>query len=302
MRFWVPLLFLCLQAFAQNAEHQSGLIVMKDGRVIAMRGNYEVMGQEVHFTDGKGEMMSLPLSKVDLAATDRRNEKLRARGPRVPAEDDLVGQVEQYKQRKKASPDSGEPPPIVYQNTSPDSGAKPGPDPSPPASKPRDSSGANRALVNPPLTEGELTRLWQRRDEVANRIEPSTKVLFGILFLVFLLASLISFILQIYLVFTSFGKHFLWGLALVGAFLLPFLYWPLVGLLPTGRFEGLFGSLGLALNGLFSLLLFFYILRECVGSRLKLLFWWLAPSLVFLAMSAVTWFKILPVLREMALI
>lgn len=71
----------CLYGFAQN---DSRVLVLKDGRSVAIRGDYEVFGNEVQFTHSNGDFMAIALSKVDLDATDRRNEVL-ARGE-IPQE------------------------------------------------------------------------------------------------------------------------------------------------------------------------------------------------------------------------
>jgi len=78
------LLFLGLFCFYGIAQNDSRVLVLKDGRSIAIRGDYEVFGNEVQFTHSNGDYMAIGLSKVDLDATDKRNEIL-ARGE-VPQE------------------------------------------------------------------------------------------------------------------------------------------------------------------------------------------------------------------------
>ncbi len=65
--------FFCVLAQAQSS---SRVLVLKDGRSIAIQGEYEVFGGEVQFTHSSGEFMTLGLAKVDLEETERRNEAL----------------------------------------------------------------------------------------------------------------------------------------------------------------------------------------------------------------------------------
>lgn len=301
MRMLAMLLMAGFVVFAQQQEYKPGLLVFKDGRVIAMRGEYEVAGDEVHFTDGNGELMSIPLGKVDLPATDRRNQEIRTKAPPAPQEDDLVGQLEQY-DRRSAKTGRG------YESLAPgDRETVPGAPTRPPQNTPSTEPWTPtptriQDLFERPVTIGDIDWLGQKLKEVTNRIDGRTKTTFMILFGFLLLFCLISALVQVYLVVVSFGNSLSWGFGLLGAFLLPTVYWVLKQFFPAEISWGILGWLGLATNLLFPLVLLFYILLRCANSRLKLLFWWLAPGFVLAVILLVSWVKVVPILGELALI
>ncbi len=66
----LPGLMMCLLLF----QGQQDVLVLKDGRIIGTYGGYEILGDEVHFTDGKDQRLILPLKKLDLEATRSRNQ------------------------------------------------------------------------------------------------------------------------------------------------------------------------------------------------------------------------------------
>jgi hypothetical protein len=74
-------LLFCLPLAAQVSDTRTPtkVIVLKDGRLIGIQGDFEIIETEVFFTDSSGRYLSLPLNRVDLDKTRERNEAL-ARG------------------------------------------------------------------------------------------------------------------------------------------------------------------------------------------------------------------------------
>jgi len=258
MRRSVLLFLLCGLLPGQDAGYRSAVLVLKDGRVIATRGEYEVMGEEVQFTFDNGELMTMPLAKIDLTETDRRNREMKQRQNLVaPDEDDIYSQVEAYKQGWREEPISD--PPAVTQTD-------------PPAVTPTD-----------PQTEDWSTLfedIGQFLDQVRKEDHgPAVLFTFFGLVLLFLLLFLVSLCTQIYLVFKSFGIGAGWGLTL-SLFLVGKLF--LFPLLLFGEIEAWMEVVALFSEFLLSLATLVFILFHCHGSRMKLLLLLYSPTITLL--------------------
>lgn len=267
-------MFLATWCFAQaelelQDQYEVGLIVLQDGRTVAIRGDVEYLGDEVHFTDSRGERMVLPRSLVDVEATDRRTSEIRSKneaGREFAAENDgsLYSQVSQY-QKERA--EKGE---ISIESHDLGQGD---PDPDPPA----------RSFATPSMDQA-VEQLKQRIpleaekvEEYVNRFEQNfaanvpfkwTLILGGLLLVLFGIVYLITSCVLIRVAFRD--GHGFWG------FLLTIM---LASNLLGQLFAGI-PALGIAVGllSLLSLLAFpLFILLNCEGSRLRYLALWLSP-------------------------
>lgn len=60
------------------AYQQSKVLVLKTGQTIAIDGDYSIEGQNVYFKLGDGNTTLLPLNKIDMPATEARNQAIAA--------------------------------------------------------------------------------------------------------------------------------------------------------------------------------------------------------------------------------
>ncbi len=253
-----------VQAQAQT-EMRSGVIALKDGRMVAIRGDFEILGDEVQFTNANGELMSLPADKVDLEKTRRVNAELRKEkaAPASASGDSLFDQVERYK-REKASGKGAE---VKIGEVDPV-------EPPPPEPQPENSLPFDQDM--------NVEEARQAMQEWMDQLDKRAFIFVAVFAVLILAASLVSLITQIYLIFKSFGTGPLWGLALLGCFIGPYGLTIANAIVPFA--SPIMASLISAFASLlYLILLFAYIMIHCHGSRLKLLVLWLSPLTLTLA-------------------
>ena len=246
--FCVALLGWSLAVFGQE-DYQSGLLVLKSGRVVSIRGDIEVFGDEVQFTFANGELASLPLNKVDLAATKSRNEEIRRKNQVAidtanQGEPSLAEEVERWK--------SGQA-----------DGSVPGAEPAAPPGNQGIATGLPGRDDAETFSPKELADMEPWLERIYQNLQSKTyyyPMLFGAVLLV--LSSLVAIILNWYLIFLGFQTGTGWGLSLLLTYLVPWLI-----CLP-----------GLSL--IHTILLIVYVMANCYGSRAKFLFLLFLPILL----------------------
>lgn len=254
----------CMGLMAQEAQYESGLLVLRDGRVLAIRGDYEVYGDEVRFTDQNGKVMSLPFDKVDLNETDRRNQILREKNRKAQTEanqsEALVDQVERW---QRDNPQSQDETPKFYRETK-----------------------ADEVLANQDIPrqlapyEDELKQVFEWVDRRVNTTSRGFVISMYVFLGVMVLAGLVSFITQILLLLKSYQESGWWFAALfIGMF------GPLISLIASCFGQNLFFVVSL-ISTIFAIvlpiLLVVFIVLYCEGSRLRYFLCWLAPMVVAL--------------------
>jgi len=275
------LLAWCAAAYAWGALQEnarSGVVALQDGRMIAIRGDIEILGDEVQFVDGNGELMSLPLERIDMEKTRSLNARLR--GEETPAgssesDDSLFDQVQEFKRR--GGDGRGEPTGTFVDDPGSESGTEDEPEP-PPEEEPVAGDGF---LTDYRMDDFDAKAAYESFRQWLDQIEG--RALAGVIaFLALLLiSSLASFITQIYVIVRSFRDGPGWGLSLLLTFIGPsalsiaYSVFPFAPAFAVGL-ASLIGSL------LFLLLFVLYISLHCYGMRLKLFLLWLSPVLVLI--------------------
>lgn len=273
-----------LLAFAQQ-EYFDGVIVLKDGRVLSMRGEIEEIGDEIHFLDQRGELMVLSASMVDLEETHRRNEALRNQVKRAreqSLEDDGSLYAKVKLQQKKEDAKGGQ---RVQVQT--DCGAKPEvKEPTWFPSQP-EKSGSQGVFADPQQLERRAREQLEPLRQLAAGYTWALWVLLGL----FLLAGLSNLIMTIYLYVCSFQEGAGWWIVLTLVFPVPILL--NIGGCVTGFQNPWFVWVAPLLNlvGIFAFPAF--ILFCCHGRRIRYLFLWgFVYALGILAVAAailLTW-------------
>ncbi|MCB1042234.1 MAG: hypothetical protein KDC35_04820 [Acidobacteria bacterium] len=107
---WVTLAMCFLAQAGMEVQdlYEPSILVLRDGRSFEVRGDIEYLGDEVHFTDHRGERMVMARSLVDEETTElKTNEKRKAmaEGREAAIENDgsLYAQVTQYQAQRKNS-------------------------------------------------------------------------------------------------------------------------------------------------------------------------------------------------------
>ncbi len=260
MRCLLVLFFVSLPLMgAQDSEtdsYKSGVLVLKNGLVVAIRGDYEVIDQEVHFTDSKGRYLTLPLKQVDLAESRRRNEK------------------QAYSRSSAGEREGSEYDPALKREGGPEIYIPS--QPFKPETLVESSQGLNDLFPEDMDWDWSLKDLDQ--EEIKQKFEDfSTRI--GISFVIFLglllLGYLTSFFTHLYIIYTAFRDGSWWGLALLLTYLGPWV----LGFMDIS--SNLLFSSGLSLFHF--VLLLIYIIINCHGSKFKYLFLLLLPWVITLA-------------------
>ena len=274
MRWACLVLFVCLPvsaAFAQDSAYEAAVIVLNDGRVIGTNGDYEIYGDEVRFTDHQGRTMSLSLKRVNLEESDRQTKELRQKNRKAlesgDGEDDLVSQVEAW-QRNRPKSDEQADEPKFYRETQ--------------ADEVLEQQEIPEELK--PYEDEILAALkWlEQRVNINSQPLRITGIFFGVLLI---LASLISFITQIVLLFKSFDLSKVWFF-----FLFVGMFGPLLGFFLACLGSELFMAVSIITNLIsliYPILVLVFILLHCEGSRIRYLFFWLLPLVVMILAVAV---------------
>lgn len=250
---WLILLslgFIIPGSFAQDGE--IGVIVLKDGREIPIEGQIEVFGDEVQFQKD-GAVMVLSVDRVDLDATDRRNQELAEAASTHSFSSDgntLADQVEAWKQ---SGGEVKKPEIIVGKDVNRQQE---------PLTDAEDFQQKLEALQQE-LQQGDFSRV----ESFLESIPDTAKYLFlGTIFFLGL-TGLIAFVTQIYVLFTSFSYSpgmgwalvLVWGGSIVTSFIGGITLNPLLSIASF--------LLGIATPILFIV----HIVKDRFGSRLKLL-------------------------------
>jgi len=250
-------------SLAQTPDYQHGLIVLNDGRVVSMRGDWEVIGDEVHFMDGRGELVVLPVDKVDLDATEKRNQEIRSKskGDGVVNDGSLYSKVEKYKRSQKKKGIE-----LTNENMTPKVEMEPV------ENQPKADTGIQGQIERFGNLDAEQVEQWSRKIQEKLETTPQLGAVligFALLMLVFGLMTLIT---QIYLIVISFREGFFWWFSLLATFAGPF-FLNLMGVfLGSSNFIYSYAPQVLQLLGFIAFPAF--IISCCPGRRFKLLMLW----------------------------
>jgi len=262
----IALLFV-FPSWAQEADYQHGIIVLNDGRVIAMRGEIEFIGEEARFLDGRGELVTLPANIIDLDETNKRNKAIRDKSDTGDVVNDgsLYSQVERYKQTQNKR---------EFSQTDIETSSK---------------ETQNQAQ-QPPRFDWSDWQQFEQLDTLVERFQtiiaskpwlPPTMIVFAILLALF---GLVSLVVHLYLIFIAYRDSALWGLFLTSTFFGPSI---IIGAgFIFGASNPLYQWLPSILN-LLNIISFPLFIVICLpGRRLRFLFLWGMIYLVALLMLA----------------
>lgn len=248
--FWAGLCCIAMANQAIAQDDSIGVIVLVDGRSIPIDGQVELLGDEIQFTKD-GQIMVLPLEKVDLEATEQRNRELLDR-PQTSSDrsgNTLADQVENWKRS------GGEviAPEIIIQKQELKQEPK----------SPEEKIQNFVEQLQQDLKNGNADGL----KELSNSFSKTVGMVLLVVIIVAMLAGIIAFFTQIYVVITSFGysSGMGWGLVLcwLGSTILS-----IVGAVIQNAMLNL---LGVVLGLCFPILMLIHIIKDRYGSRLKLL-------------------------------
>ncbi|PIE03199.1 MAG: hypothetical protein CSA81_03450 [Acidobacteria bacterium] len=254
-------------ALLAQTEYQSGVLILHDGRIIAMRGDYEQMGDEVQFLDDRGERMVIPARLVNFKKTDEQNRKIREKAKDPHAiEDD--GTLYAKVMRDKEKSDLEKKRTIEYKPTE------------------NTSSGTKKEPVIeiPDLPTGNWStspeEVEQQFHEVWNKLQttlPLPPAVWVGLIVLFAILGLVALITEIYLIYNGFQDSLGWGLVLLFFFLGNFFAPIIMSLLPVSAGNGLISALIMLVFALgrFLSVLFYIIVAYC-GSKKMVFFLWTA--------------------------
>lgn len=93
-KLMIGLLAVNLFCFALASDK---IIVLNTGQTIGIDGDYTIEGDNIYFKLGNGKTSVLPLSKIDLEKTEQRNQQI-ASGKTTAA--DMIAQKKSYKKYK----------------------------------------------------------------------------------------------------------------------------------------------------------------------------------------------------------
>ncbi|PIE89821.1 MAG: hypothetical protein CR997_09090 [Acidobacteria bacterium] len=254
-------------ALLAQTEYQSGVLILHDGRIIAMRGDYEQMGDEVQFLDDRGERMVIPARLVNFKKTDEQNRKIREKAKDPHAiEDD--GTLYAKVMRDKEKSDLEKKRTIEYkptENTS--SGTK-----KEPVIEIPDLPTGNWS-ASPEEVEQQFHEVWNKLQTTLS-LPPAVWV--GLIVL-FAILGLVALITEIYLIYNGFQDSLGWGLVLLFFFLGNFFAPIIMSLLPVSVGNGLISALIMLVFtlGRFLSVLFYIIVAYC-GSKKTVFFLWTA--------------------------
>lgn len=269
MRSLFPMLILLLLPVAPGiaqVEYQHGVLVLSDGRTLAIRGEIEVLGDEVQFTDGRGELMVLPLDRVDLDETKRRNDAIRSKSSAdspVTPDGSLFSEVTNYQLQEKKEGKKTE---IVMEQVNPAPQSK-RMAPSLPAADQMDL----QDIPTLSIVDQEQAQQWIEKLQEKISQAPGFAWALAVAGILLAIFGLMSFIVQIYLIFIATREGFLWWAPLFVCFVGPLV------LNGVGWFLGasnLIFTLGPSVLSFLSLILFpAFIIACCPGRRFRLLFY-----------------------------
>jgi len=245
---------------AQAEDYQSGVLVLNDGRILAMRGSYEVLGDEVQFLDDRGERVSLPLKLVDLEKTDEQNRLIRERSvdkTKIVDDGSLYSKIMRDKAKREREA-KNKPINVNSDNLNQTQDA------------PQQQATQTRSLPNLSAQEvkGQVESIFR---DLRDKLPVSTTVLIALAAIIAVLA-LVSLITEIYILFTSYQDSSAWGLVISIFFLASFVF-PILGPFVIDS-----SVLVLGLNSLIGLGRFLsvllYIILVFPGNRLRIFLFW----------------------------
>jgi hypothetical protein len=236
------------------AQEDISVLVLKSGQEFPIEGEIEILMDEVQFRMD-GNIMVMPLDKVDLEATEKRNQELAealAQSGGVSqsgGSQTLADQVEAW----KASGGEVKPPEIIISQNEIEDKRK--------ASNDSFSLEDFQAMLDA-AAQGDY-------DPINQFVEQLPKNLLFVVLGAFILMgvfSVVSFFTQIYVMFTAFGYSSGMGTALLVTWLGPF-FLSLIGGI-AGIPALVFVAYGLSI--LYPILMIIHIAKDRYGSRLKL--------------------------------
>lgn len=241
---FVGLFLLTAVAFAQYEEGK--VLVLKDGRIVSVKEGYEIFDTEVHFIYGDTPSV-LPLSKIDLEETRRRNKALAEGG--IDAYQALDG---------KKGPKIDEMKVYVGKQ--------------------------NDGISSMSDKQSEL-------EEALTALAEKYGLWLVIAYLSIGFAGLISFFVNIYIIFKAFQEGAMWGIAM----LLFFLFAPVISVFAMVLLAGIpvVGPvIGLLFQFAYPIFVFIFMFSRYEGRRALVLFLWALPLFVAVFWLIVGYFTV----------
>lgn len=194
------------------------LLALTNGRVVEIRGDYVIKGDKVEFTNLDGNLIFVPLAKVDLETTQRYEmigAQTRARQRAGRTGNSLAEQVEQYKDQMGNQGDGSNQKPLVYTGEKQPDG---GDNSEIPIGTGFEESGANNLEQLAPNWLGATKKEQVTRftEKIEQRFRGGGLILGWLL--VGALTGLLSMLTWIYLMFSSYIRAVGWGLSLTLSF------------------------------------------------------------------------------------
>ena len=276
MRFVCLILFTACLGFASDeSDYKSNVIILSDGRLIAIRGEMEVIGDEVQFMYANGELMTLPLTKIDLEATRAKQAELSEKAAKeaskpLPQNQTLYDEIKSYQEEKQAESSTQEPekPPRVFEK--------------------KEKRRKLLDIKSTPLDSLDQEELQRKAEELTRIFENAdTKVKWtlGIIGILLAFSVLVSLITRIGLIWSARHVSGFWVFILLTTTLAPFIFNLLGWAIPQASvFTMLLGLFIAALQLLDPILFLIYILIHCQGKRLLLLFLFFSPIFFIIAL------------------
>lgn len=284
MRLFCFLLLSLSFSYAQESEYKSSVIILKDGRMVSIRGDYEIIGDEVQFMYANGDLSALPLAKVDLEATEKRKAAIekkilenetKAKAPKKTVYDEI--RDFQKDQEGKPSKDS----PAGDGNASAEE----------PKKRVFEKKVTQKRTFNfdaNPLQNLEQEDVERKAEEIMDTFEQSNGLTKGVLLTLLILlivSGLASLIIRAYLIWTSRETSGFWAVALLLTTTAPFIYRTFGSAIPDESVLKVFLGIGLTVLQLLEPIIYaIYIIVYCAGRRLLYLFLYFSPLLVIIGM------------------
>jgi len=276
MRIVCLILFAACFGYATDeSDYKSNVIILNDGRMIAIRGEMEVIEDEVQFMYATGELMILPLSKIDLDATKAKQAELAEKAAKeaakpLPQDQTLYDEIKTYQEERQAKANAGEPekPKRVFEKKE----------------KKRKILDIQSSPLDT-LDQEELQRKAEELTRVFENANDNAKWTLGIIGILLAISLLVSLITRIGLIWSARHVSGFWLAALLITTLAPILYNTIGLAIPTESvFMVLLGLFFAGLQLLDPILYFIYILIHCRGKRLLLLFLFFSPIIFIIAL------------------
>lgn len=279
---WLLLCFAGMVVANDESDYKNNVLILKDGRTIAIRGDMEVIGDEVQFMYADGKLMTLPLGKVDLDATREKQAELAEKAAKEAKKvraggDDTYDRIREYQTQnppKDSQNNTQPPPPRVFEKKE-----------------------TQRKILDfdsstlETLDQEKVQRYTEQVLDHFKTLSSGKKWLGGSLLGLLILFSLISFGLRLYLIWISRHQSMLWAFFLAAATFAPIGYSFFASVIPDESVLTMLVGLFFASLQLIEPFLYAtFVLIHCIGKRLLFLFLLFSPILIVIALVAALFF------------